>query len=67
MSTQARINKSEAAASTKKSNAELVCRRTFIQSLIAISIGLVIFSLQNTKNIVDNRLQRDTSDRFCER
>jgi len=44
MSTQARIKEPQAAASAKKSNSELVSRRTFIQSLSAIGVGSVVFS-----------------------
>ena len=44
MSTQAHIKEPQAAASTKKSDTELVSRRTFIQGLSAIGVGSVVFS-----------------------
>jgi pyruvate dehydrogenase E1 component alpha subunit len=44
MSTQAHVKKLQTTVSMKKSDAELVSRRTFIQSLSAIGVGSVIFS-----------------------
>jgi TPP-dependent pyruvate/acetoin dehydrogenase alpha subunit len=44
MRTQVHVKEPQAAASTKKSDTELVSRRTFIQSLSAIGVGSVVFS-----------------------
>lgn len=44
MSMQAHINEPQVATSTRKSDTELVSRRTFIQGLSAIGLGSVVFS-----------------------
>ena len=62
MSTQARIKEPQAAASAKKSDSELVSRRTFIQSLSAIGVGSVVFSGDLSRQAKAQSSQRYVDD-----